>query len=54
MKRLEYRFIKDGWGLARHRNKYALIFGDDDCFAYVGTGFSRLQAKKEIKRITQK
>ena len=51
MKSLEYRFIKSGWGLAKHRKDYALIFGDDEYFAYVAVGFTRYQAKKEIKRI---
>ncbi|WP_445775074.1 hypothetical protein [Shewanella sp.] len=51
MKIGDFKFISGGWGIAKERKGYAVMFGDDDCFAYVIAYLSRYQAKKEIKRI---
>lgn len=51
MRQGEHTLLQNGWGVSKHNKKYALIFGDNEQFSYVAVGFSRLQAKKEIKRI---
>tara|TARA_B100000809_G_C15136862_1_gene531014 strand:- start:539 stop:703 length:165 start_codon:yes stop_codon:yes gene_type:complete len=54
MKIGEFRFLDDKWGIVKERKGYAIVFGNDNCFAYVVGYFTRYQAKKELERITFK
>lgn len=54
MKIGEFKFLDGDWGIVKERKGYAVMFGNDDCFAYVAGYMFRHQAKKEITRITKK
>ena len=49
----EFKFFSGDWGVIKERKGYAVMYGNNDCFAYVVGYFSRYQAKKEIKRMTR-
>lgn len=53
MKIGEFTFLNGDWGIVKERKGYSIMYGNDDCFAYVAGYMSRYQAKKEIKRITK-